>query len=431
MKHLLPLILALFSLSCFSQVQDESTVDDVYLLDWDESQMNEFFAFNQSDSCFTIQLVFHVVYVPQQSPFEMNTEIPKGQVLSQIRSTNQFLSNDSLYYDPEGVDSKIRVALATVDEDGNETDGIIYYNGAELFGQRYVDYGLNNRDSEGISVTELSTTLNWGENPQGVKYLNCYVVNRIDGSNGGGVQAYAYFPTSSVVYGNYNLFNTVGAKYFQNDYEGDFSQKTYTNEGKVFTHELLHNFGIFHTFQGNSCSESNCNLQGDRVCDTEPQTQGSGCSGSCGFVSKNMMDYLSEGCRTKITTGQASRARLVLLNSLSDYILCEDCKKSLNGDFNNDGFVNVIDVSMINQFFGLESSSPLFSELYDSNCDGLINIIDVSYYSQFYGNEYVQQYNQQENSYLNWNAQPISRPKQGLYIKQFKDGSRAIMFGVQ
>ena len=114
----------------------------------------------------------------------------------------------------------------------------------------------------------------------------------------------------------------------------------------------------------------------DRVCDTEPQTQPIGNTNSCGTVSHNLMDYLSEWNKYIITEGQAQRADLAIQNSLEDYLVCTGCTTS--PDLNSDGFVNVQDVSLMNASFGCSIGDLCYNPDHDLNCDGFINVLDIS-----------------------------------------------------
>lgn len=275
-------------------------------------------------ACNKIRVVVHVIYDSNAST-STSGQISREQVKSQIRISNQFFRNDSLMYDADNTPLGYELVLATHDPNGNSTDGIIYHDGVALFGNAWSTYGLQNDDNNAISESTVANAIAWGQDANGNKYLNSYVVNKIDGNNGGGTQAYAYFPTSNNIYGNYNLYNAYGSEELEDEYGQTFQLKSYTDLGYTWTHELMHNFALFHTFHGNSCApETNSNIQGDRVTDTPPQTQGFGCSGSCGFLSNNVMDYLSQSCKSKITPGQVNRMHLAINNNLLAYLVCSD-----------------------------------------------------------------------------------------------------------
>lgn len=139
----------------------------------------------------------------------------------------------------------------------------------------------------------------------------------------GGVQAYAWLPTSSIVYGNYNLANTFGAEQLETEYNQNFNLKSYTDLGFTFTHEVAHNLSLYHVFQGNSCEPEQYPLiQGDKIEDTPPQTQGGGCYGACGFISYNVMDYLTQTCKNRITQGQVERVESAMGHKLNARLPC-------------------------------------------------------------------------------------------------------------
>ncbi len=363
----------------FGQTNGDMRIADSLEFNQIEAQMMMTQGKPLGEGCQTLRVVVHVVYDGSISSGYYRGEISAAQVKSQIRITNQFLANDSLMESEDNHALGYQLKLATTDPNGNPTSGIVYHNGVSLFGSDWHNYGLKNDNVDAITANELADAIGWGADSDGKKYINTYVVSSIDGNTGGGVQAFAYFPTSNSVFGNYNLFNAFGAQQLQDEYGQNFDLKTYTDLGLTFTHELLHNFALFHTFQGNSCaSEINSNVQGDRVADTPPQTQGSGCSGSCGFVSYNVMDYLSQSCKDRITPGQVSRADLAIQNSLSDYLVCgTECNPG-TGDFNNDGAITLFDISLFSPHFGALMGTPDYDASYDLNCDGLINVLDVS-----------------------------------------------------
>jgi hypothetical protein len=92
------------------------------------------------------------------------------------------------------------------------------------------------------------------------------------------------------------------------------------NLGRTLTHELGHFFNLNHTFNNGTCStNTNCNTQGDRICDTpEVAEESYGCPevgtvGSCTFeqfaLTMNYMDYVDDACMYMFTLGQENRMR--------------------------------------------------------------------------------------------------------------------------
>lgn len=131
------------------------------------------------------------------------------------------------------------------------------------------------------------------------KTLNVYFQKEIGGAFG-----YCYFPTS-VTTGSDNFYLD-GCSILYTTVPG--GSATNYNEGKTVTHEVGHWFGLYHTFQGSSCSGS-----GDSVADTPQQlSPTSGCPegrDSCPNVAgldpiHNYMDYSYDSCYEEFTAGQ-------------------------------------------------------------------------------------------------------------------------------
>ena len=99
------------------------------------------------------------------------------------------------------------------------------------------------------------------------------------------------------------------------------------NLGRTLTHELGHFFNLLHTFQ--SCTNTNCATQGDKVCDTPPlgiptyscPSEGSvaGCDAFTSALTMNYMDYTNDVCMYMFTVGQANRM-LAWYNTISSQL---------------------------------------------------------------------------------------------------------------
>lgn len=232
----------------------------------------------------TLPVVFHVVHTGDD---ELNN-ISDEQLLSQIDVLNSSFSNSSIQF-----------CLAVRDPEGNPTNGITRYDAS--WNEEYVADGIARDNTQpGWSQVEMKQSAGcW--NPD--EYINIYSVSEIDGNDGGaGIQGFAYLgPTGDCRDGIVCLYNATGNV-------GEL--KSYTSEGLTGVHEMGHHLSLWHTFSNtSSCtSETNCETQGDQVCDTPPTTVNSYCSSSCpDALVNNFMDYTAESCKDSFTQGQAER----------------------------------------------------------------------------------------------------------------------------
>lgn len=268
----------------------------------------------KSDEIISIPVVVHIIH--KGETYGNGTNITDEQVYSAIHALNQdFRKSPGSWGDGDGADVGVEFCLAQRDPDGNATSGINRVNGCSV--DKYCTEGITAGNGMGANEMQVKNLSRWPNQ----QYYNIWVVYAIENNDGGaGIQGYAYFPTTSIVDGTvilYNAFGTVG------------NLKPYTNRNRVTTHELGHAFALFHTFQGGSCSESDCTLQGDRVCDTPPTTLNANCNNpACGGTQQveNYMDYTSQMCQNMFTEGQRTRMRLSIQNSRPNLMQSDGCE---------------------------------------------------------------------------------------------------------
>ena len=261
-----------------------------------------------------IPVVFHVIH--KGSSYGEFENISDAQIQSAIVALNEdFRKIPGSNGDGNGVDTGMSFALARRDPAGLPTNGIVRVDGSSL--PDYAEDGIAFAGFGGGCPEEQVKDLSFWP---AESYVNVWVVPEIEGNNGGGgVQAYSYIgPTGDGLDGVVIMYNLVGT-------EG--SLKATDGFNRTMTHEFGHHFNLWHTFRNTySCSgTSDCNSQGDQVCDT-PRTFE---NGNCNFPTcpdaqvENYMDYSSNACKNMFTQGQADRMwtclenlRPGLLNSL-------------------------------------------------------------------------------------------------------------------
>ena len=236
--------------------------------------------------------------------------IPDAQILAAIDHLNDGFTAQG-YFAQQGatVNTQIQFCMAKRDPDGNATTGITR-NQSPL-----TNMVMETQDIQTKNINR------W--NPK--EYVNIWVVKEISSQSlGSGVAGYANFPNA---HGGPQDGMLCEAKFFG----------TSPAEDAVLIHEMGHYFGLYHTFEG-GCSNNDCTVEGDRVCDTPPdQATHTACNyNSCSTdvaagspfltdvndFTEDFMDYSPFSCYHFFTAGQALRmqgavetARASLLNS--------------------------------------------------------------------------------------------------------------------
>ncbi len=328
-------------------------------------------------SVLTIPVVVHVIYLPGQDPFQLFYI----HVLNGIDHLNAAFSNSGTYYNPLGVNTDIQFCLARTGPLGELTDGITF-----------TESELSNVTIE-TQDADLKNLIRWDPN----KYLNIWLVNEItSASMGSGVAGYANFPSSQGQPED-GIVNEIG--FFG----------TSPDNSKVHIHEAGHYLGLYHTFEG-GCANSNCQTDGDRVCDTPPDNStaaiacfnttntcttddddlsvnnpfrpvANGGLGDQPDMFSNYMDYGYQVCQFHFTSGQSDRmnaalttARSILLESNGCASPCMLAPINLNITSFNNSFVN----GMVG-LFGLEDFTNATTYEWTVN-DTLISSTEQLYY---------------------------------------------------
>lgn len=235
----------------------------------------------------TIPIVVHVVYKTTAE------NISDAQILSQItvlnndyRRLNADASSTPSVWQGIAADIGIEFCMASVDPNGNPTNGIV---------RKATTLPSFNSNNDNVKFSSAGGDDAWPSN----KYLNIWVCNLT-----GGVLGYATppgFPADEdgvvIGYKYYGTTGTLDAVY---------------KKGRTATHEIGHWLNLEHIWGGNGtgCSDS------DGVSDTPNQAgENYGCptfpniscsNGPNGDMFMNYMDYTNDACMNLFTNGQKS-----------------------------------------------------------------------------------------------------------------------------
>ncbi len=266
-----------------------------------------------SNTTYTIPIVVHIIHLGENSP----SNISDDQVYEAINGLNDRFSG--AYGD--GVDMGVEFCLAQRDPNGFPTTGINRADGSDV--PFYADLGIGWATNEGASPNAVKNLSIWPT----TEYLNIWVVHYIAGNPAG----YAPLPNGVI-----------------NPYSGIVIQtNAMIYQSSTPAHEAGHFFGLKHTHEGAgeipgaTCAdmlESDCETEGDCVCDTSPQRHSYGIEGivNCGEVEnpcipndefwdnsvKNFMSYCSNN-KTRFTEGQRVLFESYLLTDESRIPLLE------------------------------------------------------------------------------------------------------------
>ena len=252
----------------------------------------------------TIPVVFHVI---SKNP----AAITDLQIANAVNDLNQAFSHTGIYAGGPGANTGINFCLAQIDPTGGITNGIT---------RTVSDLGDMDADIEDEKLKDLVV---W--DPR--QYCNIWLVDSIRSE---------IFPSYNC--GKWTRYQEGGyasASSGNNLQDGIVS----TGFGQLLAHEMGHYLSLKHTFTIGNCTNNDCSVDGDGVCDTPPSSVFGDCSpqNSCssdtlsGFatdvpdLNQNFMCYST--CKNMFTAGQGQKMRDFLNGARASLLLQNKCNK--------------------------------------------------------------------------------------------------------
>jgi len=232
---------------------------------------------------YTLPVVVHIIHNNGMG------DITDAQVQQGIQDLNAAFANTGYYDGGNGYMTPVQFCLAQRTPTGAPTTGIV----------RVVSPLTNMfMEFEDLLVKDLSR---W--DPK--KYINIWLVNEIISVNiGPGVAGYAFFPGAHG--------QPKDGIMMESRWMGSSPAKT-----TILVHEMGHYLGLLHTFEG-GCTNDDCLLNGDRVCDTPPDQ--STASQPCSVIENT--------CSTDVNSGFSTDQNDMTINYM-DYAKLE-CSNALH-----------------------------------------------------------------------------------------------------
>jgi hypothetical protein len=293
----------------FSTTQTQT--EAAYQLDVNQNQL----MMGGGDNTYIIPCVVHVMYdnvILSSSDFTTDAEnTPDQAIINAICLTNKYLAGQDGNGSQIGTDTRIQLRLATIDPQGNVTNGIEHH---------LITNSCTGIDapSNCTSISDIMNLYEWDN----TSYLNIYSVDLLYGAIGFG----ALFTNIWVDNAQLNLT----------------SPSSYQNS-KTLVHEVGHFFNLYHI---EGCHDpANCQTEGDMVCDTEMTNSNfspncnyynspAGCSLETGYWPKQ--NFMAYSCiQNHFTQGQIARMHSALETPFGYGLWSED---NLNATGTNDPY---------------------------------------------------------------------------------------------
>lgn len=299
-------------------------VDDMYLQSIQETEQKSLYKLAPYDTLFTVDVVFHVVYL------QNNQNIPDSLILDQLAVLNEAFNrlnadtvNTRDIFKPVAGNARIKFRFANVDPDGNPTNGIT---------RTQSNRSTFNTNNNATTTDYVKQSAEGGHDAWDTKkYLNIWICNLNLQNGQRALFGYAYPPVGatfwSSTYYKSDPFQGVVLHYetIGRNNPSFLSDQLYTNE-KTAIHEVGHYFGLRHVWGDANWGQNGC-LVDDYIFDTpNTYTRASGCDKSLNTCStdnlpdqvENYMDYSSAVCSNMFTQRQVDVMRYNMVNLRSE-----------------------------------------------------------------------------------------------------------------
>lgn len=265
-----------------------------------------------SEEIVVIPVVFNVIHSGE--PLGVGKNISLNKIEEQISLLNQAYSGQY-----GGVDTKIRFCLAKQNTIGQATTGV-----NRFIGNASYDMGIPtsfNLFCVPNTETDWQIKRNISSGFPSNFFLNIWTTDlKYCGKDS--LLGFSSFP-----FDNNPTLDGVVLDYLQVGINGAPNTSNYSN-GTTAVHEIGHWLGLFHIFSDEGCDETDCENEGDLICDTDAvptsgdtnivsggNCLGYNCKGQTTDVVQNYMDYQISSrmyCQTKFTLGQKKRMKSIL-----------------------------------------------------------------------------------------------------------------------
>ncbi len=272
----------------FATIQNQT--EQEYQIDVNQNQL--LLGGGGGGNTYIIPCVVHVLYDNVILASTDNTtdaeNTPDQAIINAICLTNKYLAGQDGSGNQIGPDTHIQLRLATIDPNGNVTNGIEHH---------LVTNSCTGIDAPGncTSMSSIMSAYEWDN----TSYLNIYSVDLLYGALGFGA-----------------LFTNIWVDNAQLNYSTANSYQ----DTKTLVHEVGHYFNLMHI---DGCHDpANCNTEGDMVCDTEMtlsnfspdcdyNNEATGCPLETGYWPKR--NFMAYSCNSNhFTLGQIERMHSAL-----------------------------------------------------------------------------------------------------------------------